>query len=157
MKCCWNLDHNERPGFAQIIDRVRQLLKPHEVGSVYYTSTELYTVSVFIHLTLSSMQPLRIDLVSNSPNSSVQTATTLDCNSPFYWTPTTPKEMQSSHGSLKRPHPCSIPGQPAYKRVTQRPSVASPSSNDQPLYASYDDEEFRHQLALQDSYVETDV
>ena len=73
-------------------------------------------------------------------------------------------------GSLRRPHPCSMPGtQSAYKRLPQRISTSSSTTSTSPttqlLYMSCDDTftvasatETRSQLpAIQDGYLETDV
>ena len=98
--------------------------------------------------------------VATSLDSSVNTpttATTLDCSSTTYWTATTPKEMKSECGSLKRPHPSSVP---VYRRLVQRPSINSPSSTseDQLLFVSVEDNsDAKHAVTFQEGYVETDV
>ena len=96
--------------------------------------------------------------VATSPDSS--TAIMLDCSSPTYWTATTPKEMKSGRGSLRRPHPSSIPVQSAHKRLVQRPSIDSPcfTSEDQLVFVSVEDSsDTKHTVTLQEGYVETDV
>ena len=149
------------------------------------------------------MSSLHIDLSSASPSGSIQTTTTpLDLASPttYYYftpgpsgtaaTPVTPTTAAGGgtamwagagagtreggrSGSLRRPHPCSMPAtQSAYKRLPQRGSTSSSttstSSTTQLLYMSCDDTfnmatatsttETRSQLpVIQDGYLETDV
>ena len=101
--------------------------------------------------------------VASPPDSSVNAptpATTLDCSSTTYWTATTPEEMKSGCGSLKRPHPSSVPVQFAYRRLVQRPCINSPSSTsqDQQLFVSVEDNsDAKHAVTFQEGYVETDV
>ena len=123
----------------------------------------------FNNIITQALQSLHLDISStSSPSSSVQTTTTLDCASPTYWTPTTLKDgikpgaAGGRSGSLRRPHPCSVPvTQSAYKkRVPQRHT--STSSTTQLLYnnaMSPDDTESRSRIAaaVQNGYLETDV
>ena len=98
--------------------------------------------------------------VAPPPESVPTTAATLDCSSTTYWTATTPREMKSGCGSLKRPHPSSVPVQFAYRRQVQRPSINSPSSTseDQLLFVSVEDNsDAKHAATFQEGYVETDV
>ena len=148
------------------------------------------SLSLSLLLWMQTLRSLHIDLHNVSPSTSVQTTTTsLDCASPAYnWTAgpspvaiaTIPGaipglgEIRESgrRGSLRRPHPCSVPGtQSAYKRlIPQRHSIpssssstASPTATTQLL--SFDDntvasatEQSRSQLPpIQDGYLETDV